>query len=64
MFERLTEAADHIADRALVRIIRRMAARVPPKGVELESLPDGIVLKGRRLKRRMIDNAMIRNFLR
>lgn len=64
MFDRLKAAADHMADRALMRVIERMAANTPPNGVELEPRSDGLLLKGRRLKRRMIDNPLLRNFWR
>ncbi|MBK8375283.1 hypothetical protein [Sphingorhabdus sp.] len=64
MFDRLKAAADHMADRALMRVIERMAANTPPNGLELERRSDCLLLKGRRLKRRMIDNPLLRNFWR
>lgn len=64
MFGRLMTAADNIADRALMRVIERMATNTPPKEVELEHRSNGLLLKGRRLKRRMIDNPLLRNFWR
>lgn len=62
MLERLQAAASRKADRLLVRIIRRLASRPVPPGVEIKALPDGVELSGKRLKRRMIDDAELRNF--
>ena len=62
MFERLQEAANKRADRLLMRIIRHLAGRRVPPGVEVKALPDGIELSGKRLKRRMIDDPNLRNF--
>ena len=62
MFERLQEAANKRVDRLLMRIIRHLAARPAPPGVEVKALPDGVELSGKRLKRRMIDDPHLRNF--
>ena len=62
MFERLQEAANKRADRLLMRVIRHLAARPAPPGVEVKALPDGVELSGQRLKRRMIDDPNLRNF--
>lgn len=62
MFERLKAAADRHADRLLMRVICRLAARPVPPGVEVKALPDGVELSGKRLKRRMIDDPTLRNF--
>lgn len=62
MFERLQQAADRKADRLLMRVIHRLAQSETPKGVEIEPLDDGVRLSGRSLKRRMIDDAQLRNF--
>lgn len=62
MFERLKAAADKRADRLLMRVIARLAARPVPPGVEVKALPDGVELSGKRLKRRMIDDPALRNF--
>lgn len=62
MLERLQAAASKRADRMLMRIIRRLASRPVPPGVEVKSLPDGVELSGKRLKRRMIDDPNLRNF--
>lgn len=61
MFERLQAAASKRADRLLMRVIARLAARPAPPGVEIKALPDGVELSGRRLKRRMIDDPELRN---
>lgn len=62
MFERLQAAASKSADRLLMRVIRKLAARPVPPGVEVKALPDGVELSGKRLKRRMIDDPQLRNF--
>jgi hypothetical protein len=62
MFERLQAAASKRADRMLMRVIHRLAARPVPPGVEVKALPDGVELSGKRLKRRMIDDPNLRNF--
>ena len=62
MFERLQDAANKRADRLLMRLIRHLAARPVPPGVEVKALPDGVELSGKRLKRRMIDDPHLRNF--
>jgi hypothetical protein len=62
MFERLQAAASRSADRLLMRLIARLAARPAPPGVEVKALPDGVELSGKRLKRRMIDDPDLRNF--
>lgn len=61
MFERLQQAADRKADRLLMRVIRRLAQTEMPKGVEIETLDDGVRLSGRGLKRHLIDDAQLRN---
>ena len=62
MFERLQAAAEKRADRLLMRVIARLAARPVPPDVEVKASADGVELTGRRLKRRMIDDADLRNF--
>jgi hypothetical protein len=61
MLERLQAAASKQADRMLMRVIRRLAARPVPPGVEVKALPDGVELSGKRLKHRMIDDPALRN---
>lgn len=62
MFEKLQAAASKRADRLLMRVIARLAARPVLPGVETKALPDGVELSGKQLKRRMIDDADLRNF--
>jgi hypothetical protein len=62
MFERLQAEAEKRADRLLMRIIRHLAARAVPPGVEVKALDEGVELSGKRLKRRMIDDPNLRNF--
>lgn len=62
MFERLEAAASRRADRLLMRVIARLASRPVPLGVEVKTRSDGVELSGKGLKRRMIDDADLRNF--
>ena len=62
MFERLQDAANKRADRLLMRLIRHLATRPVPPGVEVKALPVGVELSGKHLKRRMIDDSQLRNF--
>lgn len=62
MFERLQEAADRKANWLLMRVIYRLAQSETPKGIEVEPIDDGVRLSGRGLKRRMTDDAQLRNF--
>lgn len=62
MFERLQAAAERRADRLLIRVIARLASRPVPSGVEVRARNDGVELSGEGLKRRMIDDADLRNF--
>ncbi len=62
MFERLNAAANRQADRLLLRVIRHLASRPVPPGVEVKALPEGVELSGKRIKQRMIDDATLRNF--
>jgi hypothetical protein len=61
MLERLKAAADRQADRLLMRVIRRIASRPVPPDVEVKTLPDGVLYEGKRLKRRMIEDANLRD---
>jgi hypothetical protein len=61
MFEKLQAAASKRADRLLMRVIARLAARPVPPGVEVKALPDGVELSGKR-KARMIHDPGLRNF--
>jgi hypothetical protein len=62
-FERLAKQADAIAIRAADDARDRLlaAATVPP-GVTARSMEGGIVLSGKRLRRRMIADPNVRNF--
>ena len=62
MLERLQEAADRKADRLLMRVTHRLSQNETPNGIEAEPIDDGLRLSGRGLKRRMIDDAELRNF--
>ncbi len=62
-FERLQDFAER-AGRAAVRnsCLILMATASLPKGVSAEIVEEGIMLSGRGLKRRMIDDIKLRNF--
>jgi len=62
MFERLQAAADRQADRLLVRAIRHLSDRPAPPGVEVSPLPEGVMLTGKRLRERLIEDPALRNF--
>jgi hypothetical protein len=62
MLERLQDVLNRRADRLLIRVIARLARKTPPEGVEIKALPNGVQLSGKALKRRMIDDAELRNF--
>ena len=61
MFERLQQAADRNADRLLMRVIRRLSQSEIPDGVEIEAVDDGVRLSGRKLRQRLIADAILRN---
>lgn len=62
MFERLQAAADRQADRLLVQAIRHLSDRPAPPGVDVSPLPDGVALTGKRLKARLVEDPVLRNF--
>jgi hypothetical protein len=64
MLDRLMARADGLARDAVRRTVERLAARGAPDGVVVETNDRGIILRGKRLRRRMIDNPLIRNFWR
>jgi hypothetical protein len=62
MFEKLSRSAALIAAKAVERQIDRLAQIPAPPGVRIERSDDRITLSGKRLRRRMIDDASLRNF--
>jgi hypothetical protein len=64
-FEALASRADAIGERAAIRTRDQIMADAQlPGDVQIEAVGDGIILSGRRLRRRMIDDAWLRNFMR
>jgi hypothetical protein len=64
MLDRLKARADGLARDAVRQAVERLAALGAPDGVTIESNDRGIKLSGKQLRRRMIDNPLIRNFWR
>ena len=62
MLEKLTQAADRRAAKAVARRIDRLAQTPTPPGVTVEANPDGITLTGKSLRRRMLNDPSLRNF--
>lgn len=62
MIEKLTQAAERRADDAVVKLINRLAQTPPPPGVTVDAVDDGVSLCGKRLRRRMLNDAQLRNF--
>lgn len=59
---RLAAHGEKIAERAEERAKRQIMARTNlPEDVQLSSHADGLVLSGRALRRRMIDDPRLRN---
>lgn len=64
MFERAMLLAAVRAETHRRATIRRLSAAALPKGVTVEAGEQGVTLSGRNLRRRMIDDASLRNFAR
>lgn len=62
MLEKLTTRATALGEQAARRVIDRLAKCPTPPGVAVEPGTDGVVLSGRGLRRRMIDDPRLRNF--
>jgi hypothetical protein len=62
MLETLTPAADRRAAKAVQRQIDQLAKAATPPGVRVEANDTGVVLTGKRLRRRIIDDPQLRNF--
>ena len=62
MFEKLGTVAKRDGDAAVQRQIDRLAKAATPPGVRIEGSDTGIILIGKRLRRRMIDDPQLRNF--
>jgi hypothetical protein len=64
MFDRLSARADHLADQAADARRVEIAARPLPNGVTATVTADGVILSGKRLRRRFINDPALRNFAR
>lgn len=64
MFERLADRMGRLAEARRLAAIERIAARDTPPGVNIEAGTEGVILSGRKLRRRMIDDAALRSIAR
>lgn len=62
MLEKLAKAGDTIAAGAVTRAIAKLSGTPAPAGVHVEAMEGGVLLSGRRLRRRMLDDPQLRNF--
>jgi hypothetical protein len=63
MLERMKLAGARRAEAARIRAIERLAEAVtPPKGVTVEASDTGLILSGKQLRWRMINNPILRSF--
>ena len=62
MFETLLNRAQDLAERGCAARIERLAGDMPPPGVTITRTSDGIVLSGKRLRRRFVTDASLRSF--
>lgn len=62
MFERIIRKAQAIAAQKRNAQIARLAQVTPPPGITVTRTEDGIVLSGKRLRRRLITDPALRSF--
>lgn len=62
MFEQLLAKTEVAAEARRIAQIDRLASVVPPPGVTVTQTDDGVVLSGRRLRRRLVTDAALRSF--
>lgn len=62
MLEKLTAAVDRLAAEAVEHQINRLAQTQPPPGVTVEATDAGLILTGKNLRRRMLNDPNLRNF--
>lgn len=59
----LEARAEHLGQRAATQVRDRIIRRADlPRDVRVEAVDGGIAITGKRLRRRMIDDAALRNF--
>ena len=61
MFENLLRRATDLADHARAARIERLAGELPPPGITITRTSDGVVLSGKRLRRRFVTDASLRS---
>ena len=59
---RLNAKADALGERRAERLRDQLSAADLPQGVRAERSGEGVTLIGRNLRRRMLDDARLRNF--
>ena len=62
MFERIIKKAQALAAQKRDAQIARLAQVTPPPGITVARSEDGIVLSGKRLRRRFITDPVFRSF--
>ncbi len=62
MFERIIGKAQAVAAQRRNAQIERLAQATPPPGITVARSEDGIVLSGKRLRRRLITDPALRSF--
>jgi hypothetical protein len=62
MLEKLNPAANHRVVHAVARHIDRLDQIQPPPGITVEATDNGVILSGKRLRRRMLTDPHLRNF--
>lgn len=60
--DRLKAQADALGERRAERLRNQLLATDLPRGVRVERSGEGVTLIGRNLRRRMLDDAQLRNF--
>lgn len=62
MFERTIGTAQAIAAQKRTAQIERLVQVTPPPGITITRTEEGVVLSGKRLRRRLITDPMLRSF--
>ena len=62
MFERIMGKAQAVAAQRCNAQIERLAQLTPPPGITITRTEEGVVLSGKRLRRRLITDPALRSF--
>jgi hypothetical protein len=62
MLTHLTQTVTRLGDREVQRTILRLAALTLPPGITSETSADGVILRGKNLKHRVITDPNLRSF--